>query len=367
MRNGSIAVLFAVFTLASGSHAAFAQARFIDLHAGECRITFQIPAGTDTSTISLAILADVAGGKLRQLRENSTAITMEYRLLTPLRSHELVEIAYGASGTLKQLVGAPRMRDVSLDDCPIWDERDDFESLIYAGEIADAFAPNTAGNYKPGTSYDSKTRFIAGADVQYRFVGEPGDQWQFWVRGRTLHGVRSADVDCSGTPKPPVCGTPSPDSYTFTVTRASSLEAWVEPRVEFWTLNKDREVPGTLYVFERIGFIDLPDSPKVFESDGVGIGARVPKGAFRDSEVGAAWGRTLLFESAPKWNRFKINAVLVFNMLPSLGEQAKFWNGFGKTARGFVGISVDRNPGGPGPEAVQSYFGLAFDIRQLHF
>src|SRR5579863_702630 len=82
--------------------------------------------------------------------------------------------------------------------CPGTDCRPDLEANAYAGLAIDSFAAPDLSNYlNPEASGAVKQRAIAGFDFEYRLLGDasnPGET-QFWLYGKTEHGVRGADVD----------------------------------------------------------------------------------------------------------------------------------------------------------------------------
>jgi hypothetical protein len=151
----------------------------------------------------------------------------------------------------------------------------------------------------------------------------------------------------------------------FILEHATTIEAHIDPRFEFLTLQRDSSVPTKLYVTARFGFLDLEGAPKVFNSDSFGLGILTPSGVFKDSYAQVAWGRSEQFQSNRNWNRLKIDGVLVVDIAPSLKDRLEFWKRLGGSSRAFVAISVDRNPGGPGPDSVQSYVGIDFDLQTL--
>jgi hypothetical protein len=102
-------------------------------------------------------------------------------------------------------------------------------------------------------------------------LGRSDSRLQFWINGETSHGVRSADIDCDPpdpNDTPPVCGTDlkptdCPDRARYILEHATSLEAYVNPRLEFHTLQGGTDSSANLYVSPRIGFLSLKDAPDV--------------------------------------------------------------------------------------------------------
>ena len=61
-------------------------------------------------------------------------------------------------------------------------------------------------------------------------------------------------------------------------------------------------------------FLDLEGAPRVYDSDSVGVGIITPKGVFRNSYAQIGWGVSKQFETDRKFDRMKINGVLVFDV-----------------------------------------------------
>ena len=86
------------------------------------------------------------------------------------------------------------------------DGRDPFYASGYVGYAVDNFAPTSVGGYANPDVGGKRDRVIGGFDFEFRVAGTPESKRQVWIFGETLHGVRSADVDCAAADKPPVCG-----------------------------------------------------------------------------------------------------------------------------------------------------------------
>jgi hypothetical protein len=210
-----------------------------------------------------------------------------------------------------------------------------------------------------------KSRWTSGVAAQYRLFGKAGDTSQLWLSSYTLHGVRTADVDCRVAQPPAVCvaSAGNAQKFLFVVEHASTLEAHVDARLEFITLQRDSEMPIKVYVTARFGFLDLEGAPQVYNSNSVGVGVLAPTGVFRNSLAQVAWGLSEQFGSDPSWNRLKVNGLLAFDLMPGLKNRSGAGKRLGGSTRFFVEIAVDRNLKN-GPDAVQTYLGLLFDLRQ---
>lgn len=245
------------------------------------------------------------------------------------------------------------------------DGRDPFQASAYVGYAYDNFAPAEVGGYTTVTlDRPSPHRYVAGVDFEFRMFGSPDNERQFWLVGETLHGVRSADVDCSGESKPAVCNglTQNPSTkLLYTFQHASSLEAFVvTPRFELMTLQGGTVFPSKLYATMRFGVMMLTNKgSKGFQANHFGLGLLSPSGSFRDSYLEVGWGKTDLFFSAPgrnKWHRLKIDGLLSFPLMAALGSKAP---------RVFVQLYSDFDPVGDGADSMQTFIGLDFDVAEL--
>jgi hypothetical protein len=336
---------------------------------GDCRVTLQRVA-KDTNIRQIAVFVDNRLLTVPPARRIGDSVRL--RLLDPLRENSIVAAALTADGpkVTMQVQQAPQEHWPPGGKCEKPEARDDrevFESSGYLGWAFDNFAP--ALGSLPSTDPGSHTRLLAGVDAQYRLVGDKHDPFQVWLATFTLHGVRSADVDCTNPAAAALCGTDQGKKFIAIFQNATSLEAHFDLRVELATLQRRSELPSKVFAVARFGFIDLSTDDavvngnvvsvnplKVFNNDMLGGGILSPAGPFKNSNATVGWGRSERFQSNPGWNRLKINGTLVFDLMPSF-----------KDRRMFVQINVDRNPGGPGPDAVNTYVGVDIDLRRIFF
>lgn len=246
------------------------------------------------------------------------------------------------------------------------DDRGVFDASAYLGSAFDNFAASEVKDYiNPKGTSDTQERFIFGFDYEYRLFGDKSskaslENSQIWLFGETLHGVRSADVDCTGDNKPPVC-TDSldpdtfPDRARFILRNATSLEAFMGVRWEFFTLQPASDSPANLYLKAQAGFLSVANiGGDVVDSHHVGMGIIAVKGNFVGSYVEAGWGRTDLFLDNPR-DRWKLDGFLSFKILPGK---------IGEVMKPFAQITVDSDLG-PGSDSVQTYLGVDFDVSNL--
>jgi hypothetical protein len=347
---------------------------------GDCRVTLQhIPRDVDIRQI--AVFVD---GRLLTLKPaRRTGDSVRLRLLDPLRENSIVGAALTVDGpkVTIQVQQAPQEHWPAGGKCEKPEARDDrevFESSGYLGWAFDNFAPATGS--LPSSNPGSHTRMLAGVDAQYRLVGDKHDPFQVWLATFTLHGVRSADVDCTNPAAAALCGTDQGKKFIAIFQNATSLEAHFDLRVELATLQRRSELPSKVFAVARFGFIDLSTDDavvngnvvsvnplKVFNNDMLGAGILSPAGPFKNSNATVGWGRSERFQSNPGWNRLKINGTLIFDLVPGFKDRLEFWKRLAGSPRMFVQINVDRNPGGPGPDAVNTYIGVDIDLRRIFF
>lgn len=347
---------------------------------GDCRVTLQhIPRDVDIRQI--AVFVD---GRLLTLKPaRRTGDSVRLRLLDPLRENSIVGAALTVDGpkVTIQVQQAPQEHWPAGGKCEKPEARDDrevFESSGYLGWAFDNFAPATGS--LPSSNPGSHTRMLAGVDAQYRLVGDKHDPFQVWLATFTLHGVRSADVDCTNPAAAALCGTDQGKKFIAIFQNATSLEAHFDLRVELATLQRRSELPSKVFAVARFGFIDLSTDDavvngnvvsvnplKVFNNDMLGGGILSPAGPFKNSNATVGWGRSERFQSNPGWNRLKINGTLIFDLVPGFKDRLEFWKRLAGSPRMFVQINVDRNPGGPGPDAVNTYIGVDIDLRRIFF
>ena len=349
---------------------------------GDCHVTLQhVPRDVDIRQI--AVFLDSRMLTLKPARRSGDSVRL--RLLDPLRENSIVGAALTVDGVkvTTQVQQAPQEHwpaNGKCDEPAARDDREVFESSGYLGWAFDNFAP--ALGSLPSTDPGSHTRLLAGVEAQYRLVGDKHDQFQIWLSTFTLHGIRSAGVDCQvqNATTAALCGNDQGKKFFAIYQNATSLEAHFDVRVELKTLQPRSELPSKVFAVARFGFIDLSkddvvvngttvsvDPPKVFNNDMLGGGILAPAGPFRDSNAIIGWGRSERFQSNPGWNRMKISGMLVFDLVPGFKDRLEFWKRLAGSPRMFVQINVDRNPGGPGPDAVNTYIGIDVDLRRIFF
>jgi hypothetical protein len=336
--------------------------------AGDCSVTIEVPAGTNPADISIAV--DSRNLTVRVVQP----VPLVVALKDPLLPSSVVTAKKNGSEMpfdTKTVAGLPdggvlpkSCPDQSGNTAQTFDERGVFEATGFLGSVFDNFAPNIAGGYVNSTT-GVKSRFTAGMEAQYRLIGDTQSQVQLWLASYTLHGLRTADVNCTDTPDVPVCqSNPDPSTkFRYILEHATTMEAHVDARLEFLTIQKRSEVPARLYVFWRAGFLDLAAAPRVYDSDAVGVGLTASRGVFRDSYAQMGWGLSKQYESSSRFRRTKIDGVLAFDLLPGLSADG-FWSKLGAGTRFFVAIAIDRNFS-DGPDSVQTYVGAAFDLRRM--
>jgi len=256
-----------------------------------------------------------------------------------------------------------------LDRVEVWqlhpsdhvDVRQDMEAGAYVGIGIDNFAASELKKYlNPDVSGELTERAVAGFSFDYRLLGDPGrpSGQQLWVYGETVHGMRSADVDCSKTPNIPTCASFDPkkpeQAFIHMLRNATSLEAFAGLRWEFATLQKHGLPPARVYLNGQFGFLTVSrGGSDVVDMHHVGVGLVATRGRFLDSHLEAGYGKTDLFLQHPN-SRLKLDGYLTWqpNWMRPLG------------LRPFTQLTVDSD-GRRGADSVQTYIGINFDLDKL--
>jgi hypothetical protein len=337
------------------------------LKVGDCKVAVAIEMPRGGDQIGLVIDQTV-------LREQTVAAgqkSMDFPLTAPLRPGSLVVVRVngvevnGKDGMPLRVTLGTADKGKAEDKCeaPAVRPADDdpFQASFFLGEVVDNFAPDKVGNYQNANEDDvlkRKYSFIFGFDFDYRLAGHSDSKVQFWVKGETMHGVRSADVDCSNKDdRPPLCeptATNLPDRARYILRNASSLEVWAYPRVEFHTLQFGSQSPAAVYAGVSLGFVALDDAGSVYRSYHAAIGLEAKGGSFKNSSLEVGWGKNQLFSN--RLNRLKIDGLLSFSagalkLSPDVG-------------RPFVEMTID-NSLGDGADSVRTFFGVDIDLGKI--
>jgi len=368
-RRVTIAIAASVWLC--GAINAFAQAAPIfsldPLNVGDCRVVVKVtnPRGGD----QVGIVVDQT--LIREQTVVAGGGTLRFLLSEPLRAGSLVRVRVNGSDSVNagavpalmaKVADTPGGRTISA--CEPESEVEDespFSASVFFGGVVDTFAPDKVGNYQNPEAGSQKTQETFGVVFDYRAFGRSDSRLQFWINGETSHGVRTADIDCNPpdpADTPPVCGkdlkpTDFPDRARYILEHATSLEAYVSPRLEFHTLQGGTDSSANLYVTSRIGFLALKDAPDVFTSIHFALGLLANEGNYAGSYIEAGWGKNELFTK--RWNRLKVDGLLSFSLerIPGLGNLGRF----------FVQMVIDNDLRDEGPDSVRTYFGFDVDLK----
>ncbi len=236
------------------------------------------------------------------------------------------------------------------------DARDNFSVAPYVGIGIDSFAAGSVNQYlNPGESGDVKERFTAGIEFEYRLLKSAEKKSQWWVYGRTTHGVRSTDVDCRANPDNPLCTPFSAELMDpaerglYILRNASSLEGIGGVRWEFATLNAGEQGSARAYVNGQLGFVAVSDGPDdVAGVHHLGLGAIITQGKYKGSFLEIGYGvNDLILENSDQ--RLKLNG----RVIKKLGSKSR--TGL------FAHISVDVD-GSDGSDSIQTYLGVYYSV-----
>jgi hypothetical protein len=330
------------------------------LNVGACEVVVDMSSPRAGDQVGLVV-------ELTQYREQAVIAgrrELKFVLSEPLRQGFRVRARLNGADVPSASEVVPPGAGGRDGTCDALEEPDEtpFDASAFLGEVIDNFAPdNVAGYVNPEAGSRQKGQFIAGFDFDYRIYGRADSPVRVWLQGDTMHGVRTADVDCTphdGSAVPPVCvqagvNPNTSDQIRYILENASSVEAFVNPRVEFLKIQRGTDSSAWLYATANIGFIALQDAPSVFRKMHVGLGLLADDGNFVGSYFELGWGRNELF--SPKWNRLEIDGLLSFSLdqVPIVRDRGRL----------FVEMTVD-NDLRDGPDSVRTFFGFDIDLRK---
>ena len=347
---------------------------------GDCSLTVSVR----TAAASSAFEVQIGKNPLTTRTLEAPAQDLVILLRAPLREGDEVRARIAAHDWVSA-IAAPSTKSVT--ECGLEpasrkvmfkprasDGREPFEASMYTGWAVDNFAPNSIANYPSGSTVTNKTQWVGGIDFDFRL--DRGDRdFQVWLAGETLHGVRTADVDCGNPDNKTLCtglGALDPknagSNFNFIVKHASSLEAYVSPRVELYTLHRGSASAAKVYAGARFGVLGLAEGLKLFNAHHVGGGLLMVGGPFEGSSIEVGIGRSELF-AAPdrgrRWNRLKIDSLLSWDLVPGWRDKVNpFMKAAGSTGM-FIELYVDDNPGGHDAKSIQTFFGINVDVRNM--
>ena len=355
-------VLAVLFALVSTSAAAqTGRAAIAPSFAGDCAVSVTL-AGERTGDV---VQVQVAFGSLQSRALESDGLKdVTVSTGAALQKGDTLRLLIngsevaGARITTEDATNRPANRK-PLGECPkpetVAFGGDSLEASAYFGWAFDQFAPDSIGGYPPNTLTERHNRVLFGVNFDYRMIGSDTSRMQFSFAGETMHGVRSADIDCNAEEnKPPECEPAPGVSYARAVLADStSVEAYVAPRLVFWRLQKDTTTPTSLYATARFGFIALAGAPRVYKNHHLGLGLLADDGPFAGSKVEFGWGMNELL-SGRSWKRLKVDGLVTFPV-PRTGGTAQF----------FIEMFIDNDLKGNSPDSIQSFMGIDFDIRRF--
>jgi hypothetical protein len=341
-----------------------ATVQFDGVYAGDCAVTVVLPGARVGDVVQ--VLLDL--GRLRdQSVTDSAQMKIEVPTESPLQSGQKLrllingtEIGAAAASVMDSTARPAGQKPAGKCEGAAAQvaEGDSLRATAYVGWAYDQFAPDSIGGYPPNTTTARHNRALFGVDFDYRMFGTDATAMQFWVTGETMHGVRSADVDCSAeTNKPAICNPTSGQAYARAVLEnASSLEAYVAPRLEFLQLQKGASTPTQLYATARFGFIALDDAPRVYKNHHVGVGLMASDGPFKNSLLEFGWGMNEML-SGRRWKRLKVDGYLTFSLdgVPVIRDRGRL----------FMQMFIDNDLAGNTADSIQTFFGFELDIRRF--
>jgi hypothetical protein len=264
----------------------------------------------------------------------------------------------------------PNDNDPTADERLYTDCRGVFDATFYIGLAIDTFAGDDTLSllYRNPGATGPKERAVGGFDFAYRLFGdktpmvrEANDSHRsLWVYGETVHGVRSADINCNKNPDLPVClkslppGADQATQIYYILRNATSLEGFMGLRYEFKELERDSASPARLYLKAQAGFLSIAGaSGGTYALHHLALGAIATKGRFQGSYLEAGWGRSDTFATL-QHRRVKVDGYLQWT--PKVTKSA------GLSA--FTQLFVDTSLGRRG-NAIQTYVGINYDLDRF--
>lgn len=365
----AVAVLSGGVASSAGAQPAAPVFSLDPLNAGDCRVVVKIvsPRGGD----QVGVIVDQT--LIREQTVVAGGGTLRFGLSEPLRAGTVVRVRVNGSDNINagavpaltaKVADKPGARSdaVCQPEAEAVDESP-FEASAFLGQVVDNFAPDKVANYtfSDPDALKAKSSFIFGFDFSYRLRGRSTDRVQWWVEGETMHGVRTADVDCTvSEQRPPVCDEANAGNVVnqarFILKNATSLEVWARPRVDFHVLQGGTDSPAKLYATLNLGFIALDDAPQdgVYRSHHFGLGLEADAGSFDKSYLELGWGKNELFSK--DWDRLKISGLLSFSL-----DRIPVWRELGRL---FVQMTID-NSLGAGPDSIRTFFGVDINLKEF--
>lgn len=273
------------------------------------------------------------------------------------------------TSTCLMMAGTLLTRAGSNESCKGKDCRGNLEASVFTGLAIDTFAAQELQHYiNPDDSSGIQQRAMGGFLIQYRLTGDPDrvldpgkkPDHQLWLYARTIHGVRSADVDCSATPDLAVCRdtfnpATAPEQNLYILRNSTSLEAYLGLRYEFRNLQWGKDSTSALYVKGQLGFLSVADSGgDVSDNHVVGLGIMAVNGPRMGSRIEIGYGVSDLFEVHSN-RRLKVDGLLLFQGLDVGSAKVTIF-------RPFAQMTVDADAG-HGADSIQVYLGVAFDFN----
>ncbi len=227
---------------------------------------------------------------------------------------------------------------------------------IFVGSSIDSFAAGDLRKYiNPDDSGTLSEQLVAGFDFDYQLYA--GAKRKVWLYGETVHGARSGEVDCSkdDNAEKDACKiaslqTPSAQGALAIFRKATTLEGMLGLRAEIAEMGPPK-ARSVFYLKGQVGFLSVAGrGGDLVDMHHAGIGLRLKEGTFSDSYFEVGYGRNDLFER--RTGRAKIDAYLTFG--PEGATRAK----------PFFQMVIDSDFK-PGPDNIQTFFGLNLNVLEL--
>jgi hypothetical protein len=323
-----------------------------EMREGDCQIVVRTPGAHAGDRVGVALDAS-------EFRQQSVAGPNEpllFSLGAPLRAGMVAQARLNNDEATAAVAVPPIRGSSPRGTChasQIRDETPLFASM-FVGVVSDAIGLGTATDYANPDDVSMKYRWLLGVATDYRLVGSVDSRVQLWLNAQTIHGMRTADISCASSRAAACSDVAGKTATRVVLANASSLEAYVSPRLDFLPIGRASSTPVSLYTTARIGFMALAGAPSVFSSVSLAGGYTAINGKFAGSYTEIGYGKNELYSST--WSRIRLDSMLSVSL-----------EDFGGVAFGprlFLEVMVDRDVRG-GADNVRTFIGYGIDITRI--
>jgi len=237
--------------------------------------------------------------------------------------------------------------------------REQLTADLFIGASYDQFS-GPIEDYLNYESSESKWRFSGGVIFEYGLV-QFSKKHSIWLTGKTLRGVRTAEVDCSGESPPAICGqalSNVAEQTKYLLRNASSFEAGIALRYEYALPSWNQGYDSAIYLKgELAGAAVDGDDDDMADMHTLSTGFILTESNYRGSFIELGYGKNEIFDEHPD-GRLKIKARLVLN------KETNIFSALSVNKLGYkiyVQTNIDSD-NGDGADSVQTHVGFALSL-----